>query len=102
MTGVAETSIENYHLLKACGELSRMQRHVVGKMARGRDYSRAELAELADMRLSSVCGRVNELLNMVPPVLAEAPKRACKITGRTVHPVFLVPDQFKTGDLFDS
>lgn len=92
MTGVSDTSIDNYVIHRASGRLGRQQLMVLAVMGRGRDYSRAELAQLTGMRLSSVCGRVNELLELKR--LTEAPTRACKVTGRTVHPVYLVPDLF--------
>lgn len=91
---VAETSVENYQLHRDSGQLTRQQLVLLKAMKRGYDYSRAELAELTGMRLSSVCGRVNELLNMTPPYLCEAPTRPCKVTGRTVRPVFRMPDLF--------
>lgn len=91
---VADTSIENYHLHRDSGQLTRQQLEILQVMKHGYDYSRAELSELTGIKVSSVCGRVNELLNMTPPYLCEAPKRHCKVTGRTVHPVFRVPDLF--------
>ena len=86
---VRDTSIEAYHDMKGSGELSVRQQEVLAALERGRDYSRAEIAMASGLRLSSVCGRVNELIKLGR--IAEAPIRACKVTGRTVHPVFRVP-----------
>ena len=51
----------------------------------GDDYSRRELAKECGLELSSVCGRINELLAV--DLVRELPARKCKITGRTVKPV---------------
>jgi hypothetical protein len=53
-------------------------------------YSRRELAEVTGIELSSVCGRVNELLAI--GMLIEKPARRCSITQRLVHPVRLPHD----------
>lgn len=88
-TNVRDTSIEAYDEMKGSGKLTNMQRKVLDAMATGRDYSRAELAKSTGMQLSSICGRVFELKEKGR--IAEAPIRPCKITGKTVHPVFRVP-----------
>lgn len=85
--GVAQTSIENYYLHRETGLLGTQCEWLLFLMQRGRDYSRSELADLSGLRLSSVCGRVNELLAVGR--LTEAPRRVCLVTGRTVKPVML-------------
>lgn len=85
-----DTSIEAYIDHERSGELSRQQQELLKAFVRGRDYSRAELAMASGIRLSAVCGRVNELVKIGQ--LVEAPTRACKVTGRTVHPVFKKPE----------
>ena len=50
-----------------------------------KDYSRRELAKLTGLDLSSVCGRVNELLAL--GMLEELKTRKCSVTGKTIHPV---------------
>lgn len=86
---VATTSIENYHEHKDTGRLGKQSRAIVEFMAINidRDWSRAELAEHTGLRLSSVCGRVNELIHSrhVEP----QPNRRCHVTGKTVSPVRL-------------
>jgi len=86
---VATTSIENYHDHKGSGRLGKQARELIEFMAihTDRDWSRAELAEQTGLRLSSVCGRVNELIHSrhVEP----QPNRRCQITGKTVSPVRL-------------
>lgn len=81
---VSQTSIENYHLHRNAGDLGRQCKVLLSFMVAGKDYSRAELAQLTGVRLSSVCGRVNE---MIGTALAEGPTRACRITGRRVGTV---------------
>jgi hypothetical protein len=56
-------------------------------MRKGKDYSRREMAKEFELELSSVCGRVNELVGM--NLLEELPSRQCKVTGKTIHPVRL-------------
>lgn len=43
------------------------------------------------LELSSICGRVNELLGS--GLLEEAPTRRCRITGKSVHPVYAPAQQ---------
>lgn len=86
---VATTSIENYHDHKSSGRLGKQSRAIVEFMAvnTDRDWSRAELAEQLGLRLSSVCGRINELIHSrhVEP----QPNRRCQVTAKTVSPVRL-------------
>lgn len=86
-SGVSDTSIENYHLHRDSGELGRQAAAVLAFIEHmpARDVSRRELAFAMKMELSSVCGRVNELLKA--GLLVEGDKRACRMTGKTVHPV---------------
>ena len=48
-------------------------------------YTRSEMAERMHMRLSSVCGRVNELIEM--NYLEDGERRKCSVTGRSAHVV---------------
>ena len=86
---VATTSIENYHDHKSSGRLGKQSRMLVEFIAdhTDRDWSRAELAEQTGLRLSSVCGRVNELIHSRH--VEVQPNRRCQITGKTVSPVRL-------------
>ena len=85
---VRDTSQEAYFDHRDSGDLGRQQQTLLKAFEAGRDYSRAELAEKTGVRLSAVCARVNELIKLGH--LTEAPVRPCKLTGRTVHPVFRV------------
>jgi hypothetical protein len=86
---VATTSIENYHEHKGSGRLGKQSRELIEFIAQhtDRDWSRAELAEQTGLRLSSVCGRINELIHSRH--LDPQPNRRCQITGKTVSPVRL-------------
>ena len=88
---VADTSIAAYHAMGP--KLGCQQSQVVGFLARNchRDFTRAELAEAAGLRLSSVCGRVAELIER--QMVTEGPRRPCRITGVNAHPLRLAPEQ---------
>lgn len=49
------------------------------------EHTRSEIAEATGMRLSSVCGRVNELIDL--GYLEDAPRRVCWVTGKSAHAV---------------
>lgn len=82
------TSVDSYIDHERSGELGRQQMKLLAAMRRGRDYSRTELARITRVRINAVSGRVKELLDKGR--LCEAPVRECKVTGRTIHPVFVV------------
>jgi hypothetical protein len=84
---IATTSVENYRAHRDSGKLGEQAQAIVDFLARhgSRDWSRAELSEALDMRLSSVCGRVNELLRSRH--IDAAPVRPCSVTGKRVNTV---------------
>lgn len=86
---IATTSIENYHTHKESGRLGKQALYLVQFIAEhtDRDWSRAELAEQTGLRLSSVCGRVNELIHSKH--VEVQPNRRCQVTGKTVSPLRL-------------
>ena len=86
---VATTSIENFREHRSSGKLGRQAQALVKFLAlhTERDWSRAEIAQATGMQLSSVCGRVNELIHSMH--LEPAPNRKCFITNKTVCPVRL-------------
>ena len=53
-----------------------------------RPVTRLELSERTDIRLSSVCGRVNELIKA--ELIEEYERRQCSITKEPAHPVGLM------------
>jgi hypothetical protein len=63
--------------------------------------TRSELSEYAGIRLSSVCGRVNELIKA--KLVIEDARRECRVTGEPAHTVTLknqIVDPRQSG-LFD-
>lgn len=88
---IASTSIQNYREHRDSGKLGTQARAVLEFFRRlppGKEFSRLELSRAIDMRLSSVCGRVNELVSA--GFLEPAPHRKCNVSGKTVSPVRLV------------
>jgi hypothetical protein len=84
---VTATSRKAYNEHKAAGKLSQQQMDILDALEIGFGFSRSELVEVTGIRLSSVCGRVNEMLQL--GVLAELEPRRCTVTGRTVRPVVI-------------
>lgn len=89
--GVSQSSIENYRLHGESGALGRQSAKVLAFFERQPHHavSRAELAVALNMRLSSVCGRANELLKLGH--LQEGERRRCFVTGKTIHTICLLP-----------
>jgi hypothetical protein len=82
---VADTSIEAYHEHRDSGRLGAQHLHILDQMRPGWGYSRRELMLITGLELSSICGRVNELVKL--GMLQEQSPRKCGITGRRVVPV---------------
>lgn len=89
---VADTSLDAYREHRAAGRLSAQQKKVMLFFhSKGGEHTRSELSERIPMRLSSVCGRVNELIDL--GYLVEGERRPCKVTGCGAHPLKLPPRQ---------
>lgn len=90
---VATTSIANYHEHKRSGKLGTQAANVLGFIERhvNQDWTRAELAQALGIPLSSVCGRVNEMLKA--DLIRPAPNRPCRISGKKVCPIQLTHQQ---------
>jgi len=90
---VADTSIAAYREHSDSGKLGSQAQHILDCMRPGWDYSRRELIAVTGLELSSICGRVNELLAV--GLLQETAPRKCGITGKRITPVVKVqPDLF--------
>jgi hypothetical protein len=83
---VADTSIQAYKEHQAEGKVGTQSNSIYRIMQAGKDYSRRELVAVTLIELSSVCGRVHELLQL--GLLKEGKKRKCRITGKTIVPVY--------------
>jgi hypothetical protein len=92
---IAKSSLINLEEHKASGKLGLQANNILTffKSNPHRDFSRAEVSELLNIRLSSVCGRINELLEKGH--LESQLQRKCRITNKTVSPVKLVPQVYK-------
>jgi hypothetical protein len=90
-TAVRDVSIESYHVMGP--KLGEQQRRIVSYLAKyaHRDFTRAELAEGLGLPVSSVCGRVKEL--MQAHILVEGQRRPDRRTGIASHPLRLAPAQ---------
>lgn len=82
---VAETSIAAYHEHRDSGKVGKQAQTILDRMRPGWGYSRRELAMVTGLELSSICGRVNELLKI--GMLEEQHPRKCGVTGKTVVPI---------------
>lgn len=91
---VASTSLDAYREHRYSGELGEQQKKVMLFFhSNGGEHTRSELSKRVPMRLSSVCGRVNELIKM--GYLTEGPRRRCSETGINAHPVKLPARQLE-------
>ena len=84
---VAETSLMAYEEHIASGKVGAQAQSIINSMRTEQDYSRRELARLTGLELSSICGRVNELVAIGK--LEECDKRRCAVTGKTIKPIKL-------------
>jgi hypothetical protein len=82
---IANTSIEAYNEHKAAGKVGAQANMILEKMRPNVNYSRKELSKIIGIELSSICGRVNELLAL--GLLVEDAQRKCLITGKKINPV---------------
>lgn len=84
--GVRETSKRSYRALQYSGKLSQQQRKVVDSWRYNQDrtLTRQEIARITGLPINAVCGRVNELLTMEPPMLVEERQKQCPITKQMV------------------
>lgn len=82
---VAETSIAAYREHRDSGKVGKQAQHILDCMRPGWSYSRRELMAVTGLELSSICGRVNELVGT--GLLQEGAPRKCGVTGKRVTPV---------------
>lgn len=95
-TAVADTSVAAFYALGP--KLGQQQHAIVAFLAKHchRDFTRAELAQATGLRLSSVTGRVNELVKV--HLVVEGVRRPCSTTGIAAHTLRIAPVQ---NDLFE-
>jgi len=84
--GSRDTSRDALAEHKETGRLGKQQQVVFAVLTRsGQAFTRAELAANTGLPVSSICGRVKELLDL--QVVVEDPRRPCSVTGKAAHPV---------------
>ena len=87
---VRDTSLEAYVEHAETGKLNEQQQTIMYFMRFKPDgVTRNELSTGTTMRLSSVCGRVNELIKK--GLLEDGPRRKCSITGKNSHVITIKP-----------
>lgn len=95
---IASTSRVAFHEHRDSGRLTAQQEAVRRVVERHGALTRNEIATASGIRLSAVCGRVNELVAI--GVLDELPRRPDRHTGIAAHPVRIAvaQRQFDFGD----
>lgn len=84
--GVRDTSKAAYREFKESGQLGRQAQKIYDFLKhKGRPMTRAEIEHDTRIRISSVSGRVKEMLKCGR--IKEAPKRKCRITKFIATPV---------------
>jgi predicted transcriptional regulator len=92
MHATADTSRDAYAVHKANGKLGAQQERIVAFLGeRHGAWTRSEIAEATGIKLSAVCGRINEMV--ASGIVEDTPRRPCRVTGSSAHPVRLVPTQ---------
>jgi len=89
---VSDTSIDAYIEHKETGKLGEQTRKILEFFEKynTKDWSRSEVSKNLDIRLSSVCGRVDELIKF--KFLQTDQKRKCEVTGKTVKTLKLIEE----------
>jgi len=84
--GMRDTSRDGLAEHRSSGKLGAQQQQVFAALTKsGQAFTRAELAANTGLPVSSICGRVKELLDL--QVVVEDPRRPCSVTGKAAHPV---------------
>ena len=78
-------SIEAYEKHIASGKRDVQWVKIYTRLSYGVPLTRSELSEILRMRMSSVCGRVHELIQA--NMIEELPRRTCSITKEPAHPL---------------
>lgn len=84
----SHTSIESYYDHLKSGRAENQYRRILNAFRMRQEFTRRELASAIGIDLSSICGRVNELIGTKQ--LKEGPPRKCSITGRNAKPLSLI------------
>ena len=91
-TNVTKTSIRSYVALKASGFVGQ-HAAVISRMEPGAIYSRRQISKLTGLEISTVAGRVNELIEEGQIIVCGNIK--CPFSGRLVEAVKLLDAQME-------
>ena len=80
-----DTSRSSYRTVKTDGTMGRQQQMILSLLKKRPGKTRLEISHLSGICLSSVCGRVDELIRAGR--LEDNHKRICSISKRTAHVV---------------
>lgn len=95
-----QCSRDHYAQLKVSGDCATQKDRVYVFMRGHPNHTRAELAQAMNLPLSSICGRVKELIDE-GAVLESGKRRPCRVTGRNVHYLeALGADEMHQADMF--
>lgn len=95
LTAQVETAIDSFRAHAASGKKQAQQLRILAFITnRGGDWSIGELAKAMNLEKSTVSARVWELLYETKQ-LVEAPKRKDYVSGITIRPVELPPEQWE-------
>jgi len=90
---IADSSLAAYIEIKNMPGLAPLQKRILEFLCEfpDRDFTRAEIANHLGMKVATVCGRINELLDLEQNRgrvwIESLPLRTCTIGGRSAHPV---------------
>ena len=88
-------SIEAYEKHIESGKQATQWMYIYAYLGQKLPLTRSELSEQLNMRMSSVCGRVHELIKA--NMIEELPRRKCSVTKEPAHPLkvkqIVNPDQ---------
>lgn len=80
---IKDTSREAYNELLRTGQAGQQAQFLLSFIENNPGLTRAEIAEATGLRISSVCGRVKELLEA--RAIAEGERRPCSLSGKKAY-----------------
>jgi hypothetical protein len=87
-TNMQTTSLMAYAEVTCSGARDKQKQLILSKLSSNRNYSLREIQVLTNLDINAISARVFELKELKQLVHADF-KRACSVTGRTIHPVML-------------
>lgn len=95
-----QCSRDHYRQLVTSGDAVTKRDQLYVFMLRHQNHTRNELAQAMNWPISSICGRVKELIDD-GAVIESGKRRPCKVTGNNVHSLqALSADEMHQADMF--